>query len=84
MAQHIHEQIGEIVNMVSNAKDLNMMIATAAEEQSRTSEEINRNIVRISDLAEETEKGSVRSQQQVDELHQSSNELEALVEKFQL
>lgn len=84
MAKHIHEQIGEIVNMVSNAKDLNMMIATAAEEQSRTSEEINRNIVRISDLAEETEKGSVRSQQQVDELHQSSNELEALVEKFQL
>lgn len=84
MAQHIHQQIGEIVSMVSNAKDLNMMIATAAEEQSRTAEEINRNIVRISDLAEETEKGSVRSQQQVDELHQSSNELEALVEKFQL
>lgn len=84
MAQHIHQQIGEIVSMVSNAKDLNMMIATAAEEQSRTAEEINRNIVRISDLAEETEKGSVRSQQQVDELHLSSNELEALVEKFQL
>lgn len=84
MAKNIHQRIEEIVSMVSNAKDLNMMIATAAEEQSRTAEEINRNIIRISDLAEETEKGSVRSQQQVDELHHSSNELEALVEKFQL
>lgn len=84
MAETILQQIGAIVDRVSNAKDLNLQIATAAEEQSRTAEEINRNIIRISDLAEASEQSSINGQEKIDSLHNSSFELEALVEKFHL
>ncbi|MCP5076937.1 MAG: methyl-accepting chemotaxis protein, partial [Psychromonas sp.] len=84
LAQNIHEKVGEIVDMVSNAKDLNMQIATASKEQSSTADEINRNIASIAELSSDTERGADQSQAQIDEIHKSSSELEVLVEKFKI
>jgi len=84
LAQNIHQKVGEIVDMVSNAKDLNMQIATASKEQSSTADEINRNIVSIAELSGDTERGADQSQVQIDEIHKSSSELEVLVEKFKI
>ncbi|HEY7773948.1 MAG TPA: methyl-accepting chemotaxis protein [Marinagarivorans sp.] len=83
-AELIVQQIEDIVSMISNAKDLNMQIATSSEQQSRTSEEINRNVDAITALSHDTADGAQKTQLQVDGLHQSTHELEALVEKFKL
>ena len=83
-AELISQQIEEIVTMISNAKNLNMQIATSSEEQSRTSKDIDRNVDRITSLSHDTADGAEQTQRQVDGLHRSTHELEALVEKFTL
>ncbi|MDH5184711.1 MAG: methyl-accepting chemotaxis protein, partial [Gammaproteobacteria bacterium] len=47
-----------ITMAVSNIRDLNNQIATAAEEQSSVTEEVNRNIVSIRDISEQTASGA--------------------------
>lgn len=84
LASAIHSKIGEIVDLVSRVKDLNLQIATAAEEQSRTTQEITRNINRIAELSEDTDSGAQDNQKQVEELFRSSSMLQALVDKFKL
>ncbi len=83
-AKLIYEKIGEIVNEVSTLKELNLQVATAAEEQHRTSAEVNRNIIRISELTDNTAQASTQSTKQMDSLHHSSDDLSRLVEKFTL
>lgn len=83
-AEHVNTRIKEIVSSIATIKDLNMQIATAAEEQTRTTEEMNQNIVRIADLAEVTADLSTKSSTQMVELHKSSDVLEILVEKFKI
>jgi methyl-accepting chemotaxis protein len=84
MAQIIFEQVEKIVTIVSDTKDMNMQIATAAEQQSRTSEEINNNIVRINELAEDTNDGATESEHQVQSLTQSAETLRTQVSQFRL
>ncbi len=43
--------LSEVVDLVTHISDLNMQIATAAEQQAATTEEINRNVVAINDLS---------------------------------
>lgn len=84
MAQVIFEQIESIVQIVSDTKNMNMQIATAAEQQSRTSEEINDNILRISELAEDTKDGAAESEQQAQHLTQSAETLRKQISQFRL
>lgn len=46
--------LGVIKNSVSQVNDLNLQIATAAEEQSQVAEEINRNVIRINEVTDIT------------------------------
>lgn len=84
MAQEIYDQIGRIVQLVSETKDMNMQIATAAEEQSRTSDEINNNVTRIADLAEITNTGASENESQISNLHGASESLETLIDRFKV
>lgn len=84
MAATMERLIDEIAERVSHAKNMNMQIATAAEEQSATTEDMNQNIVRISDLAENTADGSESNAEKIGELHGASVELEQLVAKFKV
>ncbi|WP_070971494.1 methyl-accepting chemotaxis protein [Vibrio sonorensis] len=76
------DAIGGIVDQVSEMFDMNSQIATASEEQSMVSAEIDRNITQIAELAGDTHEvvsTSVRCSEQVADV---SHKLETIVAQF--
>ena len=78
------EALTAITEVVDNIKSMNMQIASAAEEQSATAEEINRNIVNISEIAQETSSGSRETANASDELARLASDLQSQVGKFKV
>ncbi len=78
------EALQAITGVVDNIKSMNMQIASAAEEQSATAEEINRNIVNISEVAQETVSGSQHTANASDELARLAVDLQEHVGRFQV
>ncbi len=73
-----------ITGVVDNIRSMNIQIASAAEEQSSTAEEINRNIVNISEVAQETAGGSQQTASASDELARLASDLQSQVGKFKI
>ena len=78
------QALESITSVVDNIKGMNIQIASAAEEQSATAEEINRNIVNISDIAQETSKGSQQTFNSSDELARLAADLQSQVSEFKI
>jgi methyl-accepting chemotaxis protein len=78
------ENLAAIADEVRNINDMNTQIATAAEEQSAVTEEINRNVTNIADIADETSAGAQQTSQISEELVRLATELERLVGQFRL
>lgn len=76
--------LAKIVDSVTNISDLSILVASASEEQSLVSEEINRNIVRIADLAVESMTGSEQISQRSDGLAKLASELGMVVSYFKV
>ncbi|HHQ69324.1 MAG TPA: methyl-accepting chemotaxis protein [Halothiobacillaceae bacterium] len=76
--------LSEIVMGVSNISDLNFQIASAAEEQSSVAEEINRNIQTISEISEESARGSADTKTASAELARLAEQLQSQVNRFRL
>lgn len=76
------EILDSIYANISSINDMNVQVATASKEQGLASEEINRNVVRINDLAticgEQAGQAALASQ----ELATLGNELQDIVQKF--
>lgn len=73
-----------IAGEVGTINDMNMQIATAAEQQGAVAEEINRNITTISDIADTTSADARQTSQISDELVRLAAELNRLVGRFRL
>lgn len=73
-----------ITAAVTSIRDMNIQIATAAEEQSQVSEEINRNIVNIRDIVASTAEGTNQTSQASEELAQLAGDLQSLVGEFKI
>ena len=73
-----------IAGVVENINDMSTQIASAAEEQSVVAEEINRNIVSIRDMAEQTAAGTENTAAASDELAQLATKLQSLVGQFRV
>ncbi|QKQ28087.1 hypothetical protein HUE57_18690 [Candidatus Reidiella endopervernicosa] len=73
-----------ITNAVAQINDMNTQIASAGEEQSAVAEEINRNIVTISSVADETAGGAVQTSNASAEVARLSEQLQALVQQFRI
>ncbi|TVP88809.1 MAG: methyl-accepting chemotaxis protein, partial [Pseudomonadaceae bacterium] len=71
-----------ITQAVTAINDMNVQIASAAEEQSAVAEEINRNITTVSDVAQQTSTAAEQSAATSEELARLANELQSLVGKF--
>ncbi|MBL3526524.1 MAG: methyl-accepting chemotaxis protein [gamma proteobacterium endosymbiont of Lamellibrachia anaximandri] len=73
-----------IAESVSQIDQMSAQIATAAEEQSAVAEDMNRNVVRISDMANQNVTGAEQTSQAGQELAHMAAELQGLVVKFQV
>jgi methyl-accepting chemotaxis protein len=73
----INEAVGQINNM-------NIQIASVAEEQGSVAEEINRNIINISHVAEQTSSGATQTAQASADLSNLSVHLKDLVAQFRV
>jgi len=73
-----------ITTAVATISEMNLQIANAAKEQKSVAEEINKNIIEINEIAEETTAGSQHVAQTSSELKGLSNKLIELVGQFKL
>ncbi len=71
-----------IVNSITEISEMTTHIASATEEQSMVAEEINRNIIQISDYTKETIEGSNESLKCSQEMQQLAKKLQAVVKLF--
>ncbi len=76
--------LSKIIDSVTKISDISFHVASASEEQSLVSEEINRNIVRIADLSIESMNGSDQIALSSEELAKLANELEMIVSHFKV
>lgn len=76
--------LSKIIDSVTKISDISFHVASASEEQSLVSEEINRNIVRIADLSVESMNGSDQIALGSEELAKLANELEMIVSHFKV
>ena len=74
----------EIEHKVNEVNDLNMQIATSAEEQSAVADEINRNVVNISDSCVLTSEAMEKSVDASENLMKLSQQLDSLVQQFKV
>ena len=82
LASESGNALNEIVNFVGRTTELISGIATAAEEQSATSEEITRSVGEISDIAAETSQGMGESSSAVQDLSAMAQNLRVLLDKL--
>jgi len=76
------DALSTITQSISEINDMNTMIASAAEEQSLVTEEINKNIASIRISAEQTTQGASTNRASSEELNKLSVELQQLVAQF--
>ena len=83
-AKQAGESLSSITSAVEIIVDMNVQIATASEEQSAVSEEINRNVINIQDISEKTADGSEQTASVSAELAQHGEQLHNLVGQFKV
>ncbi|MBA1146016.1 methyl-accepting chemotaxis protein [Ectothiorhodospiraceae bacterium WFHF3C12] len=83
-AQAAGEALNSIAQAVSTINDMNSQIASAAEEQSSVSEEINRNIATIHEVADESARSVEQTSNASDELARLASELQSLAQRFKV
>jgi len=82
--QQAGEALAAITRAVSTISEMNLQIASAAEEQSATTEEMNKNIININQLADETANSADQSTAASAELSKLASELQNLVSQFKI
>jgi methyl-accepting chemotaxis protein len=83
-AVHAGEALDSITSAVKTISDMNRQIATAAEEQSAVTEEINRNVTNIQMVAERVSSAEAVMERSVQELRLSEESLRAVVAQFKV
>lgn len=84
MSEEAATALASITRAVSTISDMNMQIAAAVEQQSATSEEMNRSITRIRGLAEETAAGTDQTTTASEELAHLASELQQHTQRFRV
>ncbi len=83
-ASQTGQALDEITTAVSTINDMNSMIASASNEQSAVTEEINQNVVNITQVAEQTASSAEQIDSSSKELAHLSSQLQSLVGQFKV
>ncbi len=83
-AKQAGDSLSSINIAVSKISDMNTQIASAAEEQSAASEDINHNVVSISHISDETATGTKHTEDTSKELSKLSEQLQTLIRQFKV
>ena len=78
------ESLGNITRMVSTIQGMNQQIAAAAEQQSAVAEEINRSVLNVRDVSEQTSAASEETAASSIELARLGTHLQGLVGRFKV
>ena len=81
-AEAAGQRLGEIVQVVSRIADMNIEIATAAEQQSLVAQETSRNVVSVADIAREACDDAASSFRFAREVNFSAREIGMLANQF--
>ena len=76
--------LGNITRTVSNIQSMNHQIAAAAEQQSTVAEEINRSIINVRDVAEQTAAASAATAASSIALARLGSQLKVMVSRFKI
>jgi methyl-accepting chemotaxis protein len=76
--------LSNIARTVSTIQGMNQQIATASEEQSAVAEEINRSVLNVRDLSEQTAGASEQTAESSAQLAQLGSELQKMVGQFRV
>ncbi|NOX76609.1 MAG: methyl-accepting chemotaxis protein [Gammaproteobacteria bacterium] len=76
------DALSAITNEVVRINDMNTQIASAAEEQSSVADEINKNVISISQVADESARGAEQTTRTSEELASLATKLQQLVAQF--
>jgi len=80
----VNEGLDDMASSVSRIHDLSTQIATAAEEQSAVSEEINQNMVAVRHMVDELVESGRSADQSTEALLESNTRLIALINRFKV
>ncbi|WP_404365600.1 methyl-accepting chemotaxis protein [Marinobacter sp.] len=78
------DSLKSITDAVMTIRNMNLQIATAAEEQTSVAEEINRNVVKINDIGNQSAEGAGQTHLASEQLSELANELQQLLQKFKI
>jgi methyl-accepting chemotaxis protein len=84
IARGTGESIEEVGISVNNISQMNIQIATAAEEQRAVSEELNRNVININNASEEVTLGTKGVVSECGKIMSITNDLTLSVSKFKI
>lgn len=84
LAQKAGSAIQTITQAVGQIRDMNNQIAAASEEQSVAAEEISRNVVSMTDLAQNAHHSAISTKQIISGLDTNAKELSRMVTRFRL
>jgi len=79
-----NDSLASIAAMIAQINDMNMQIAAAAEEQSAVAEEINKNVISISQISTQTAQGANETSAASNTMKTLASELQAVVGRFKL
>ena len=84
MAGQADQALARIAERVSQINEMNLVIASAAEEQAQVAREVDRNLVTIRDIAQQSAAGAQQTSAASDELARLATDLNRLTGRFQL
>lgn len=84
MASQADSALVLIAERVNQINDMNLVIASAAEEQASVAREVDRNLVNIRDIAEQNATGAHETSVASDQLAKLASDLNGMVQRFRL